>query len=99
SLFHFDTWIHMVHGGNEGMAAWQDRCDKLRARLVLFFRLATDSHPKAISDLGLQLRHSLRLFRHGVQTRCYGVEFICKFCALEGLVCGDIRNDKKKKLV
>lgn len=99
SRYNADTWIHLVHGGNEGNDAWKDRSDRLRARLVSFFQLATDAHPKSVTDLGLQLRHSLRLFRHGVQTGCYGVEFICKFCALEGLVCGDIRNDKKRHLV
>lgn len=99
SRYHGDSWIHMVHGGNEGNEFWKDRSDRLRARLVSFYQLATDGHSKSVSDLGMQLRHSLRLFRHGVQTGCYGVEFICKFCALEGLVCGDIRHDKKRHLV
>lgn len=93
-----DSWIHLAHGGNEGNAFWQQRNDRLRGRLVSFFRLATDGHPKSLSDIGLQLRHSLRLFRYAVQTGNFGVEFICKFCALEGLVCGDIRSGKKRLL-
>ena len=34
SRYNADTWIHLVHGGNEGNDAWKDRSDRLRARLV-----------------------------------------------------------------
>ena len=40
----------------------------------------------------------MRMFRHGKQSGSWGVEFICKFCALEGLVCGDERFHKQEEL-
>lgn len=97
--FHYDDWINYVHGGPEDTAAWNARTNELRARLILFYELAADTHSKAQSELGFQLRHSLRMFRYGIESRCFGVEFICKFCALEGLVCGNAKAMKKRLLL
>ncbi len=97
--FHYDDWITYIHGGPEGTAAWNARTHDLRARLILFYELAADTHSKAQSELGIQLRHSIRMFRYGIESRCFGVEFICKFCALEGLVCGSATGMKGRLLL
>ena len=95
---HRQVWIEMVATSPNSRAAWQQRDEELRARVNRFFGLALDQHSRSMTSLGRQIRHSMRMFRHGKHSGSWGVEFICKFCALEGLVCGDERQRKEEKL-
>ncbi len=58
-----------------------------------FMDVIAENHPNHDSDLARQLVQSLKMFRHGAEANSFAVEFICKFSALEGLVCGE----KEKK--
>lgn len=91
-------WIEMLNTAEESRAAWNRRNEELRSRVNRFFGLALDLHSRAMTPLGRQVRHSMRMFRHGKHSGSWGVEFICKFCALEGLVCGDEKQRKGEKL-
>ncbi len=44
---------------------------------------------------GTRCAASVLMFRYGISTRCFGVEFIWKFSALEGLVRGSTTTKKK----
>jgi hypothetical protein len=41
----------------------------------------------------------MKMYRHGAATGRYGLEFICKWSGLEGLVCGGERNRKREMLL
>ena len=96
--YHRQIWIEQVTGADEGREIWKKRNEELRGRVLQFFALALDHHPKSKTPLPTQVRHSMRMFAHGKKTGSWGVEFICKFCALEGLVCGNETYGKAKKL-
>lgn len=95
---HRQVWFELVTSPQDSRTEWKHRDDELRVRIIRFFGLALDQHSRSMTSLGRQIRHSMRMFRHGKHSGSWGVEFICKFCALEGLVCGDERYDKEKKL-
>jgi hypothetical protein len=97
-LHHRQVWIEMLNTATESRAAWKQRNEELRTRVNRFFSLALDQHSRATTPLSRQIRHSMRMFRHGKHSGSWGVEFICKFCALEGLVCGDEQRRKGEKL-
>ena len=96
--FHRQIWIEMPLAAPASNATWQERNRELQVRVNRFFGLALNQHSKSMTPLARQIRHSMRMFRHGRESGSWGVEFICKFCALEGLVCGDEQHDKAKKL-
>ena len=48
----------------------------------------------ALSPLKKQILHSARLYRKGCEAGSFGVEFLCKFAAVEGLVIGGLRERK-----
>lgn len=98
ALHHRQIWIEMVAAPSESAEAWRMRNDELRARVIRFFSFAIDQHSRANTPLARQVRYSMRMFRHGKQSGSWGVEFICKFCALEGLVCGDEKSKKRELL-
>jgi hypothetical protein len=96
--FHRQIWIEIPLAAPASSAKWQERHRELQARVNRFFSLALNQHSRSMTSLGRQVCHSMRMFRHGRESGSWGVEFICKFCALEGLVCGDEQHDKAKKL-
>lgn len=61
-------------------------------RFVPFFDVASGEHKNADSELARQLVLSMRLYRYGCEVgtydAAYGVEFLCKWAALEGLIRG-----------
>ncbi len=97
-VFRRQLWIEMVTAPNESALLWETRNKELRARVNRFFSLAIEQHTRSGVPLARQIRHSMRMFRHGKQSGSWGVEFICKFCALEGLVCGEERHGKHEKI-
>lgn len=77
---------------------WKERQVKLRDRLLVFSDLVAAGDPKYRNDLCYQLRYSAKMYRCGVASKSYGVEFLCKFSALEGLVCGAAKSHKERLL-
>lgn len=84
----------MVRWGNptaESALAWKERKSLLKDRWIAFFdSVAGDS--KVDTEIVRQLGLSARMYRHGQRAAAYDVEFLCKFTALEGLVCGSRRS-------
>jgi hypothetical protein len=97
-IYHIQGWADFM-GTPESRAVWKKRDEELRSRVGRFNSMAIDFHSRSQTKLARQVRHSLRMFRHGQHTGNWGVEFICKFCALEGLVCGEIVEKKLATLI
>jgi hypothetical protein len=64
-----------------------DSQKRVLEQLIPFFDVCSGAHPRHETALAKQLQQSLKMFRHGAQANSFAVEFICKFCAWEGLVC------------
>jgi hypothetical protein len=47
-----------------------------------------EESPDGHKELAWQALHSAKLFRRGVESKSFGMEFFCKFAALENLVVG-----------
>jgi hypothetical protein len=91
-------WAH--HHSQEGAekVAWKEHETKMLGLMLPLFDIASGLTPHRDSELALQIQHSAKGFRAGVKSENYGVEFLCKFAALEGLVCGQSRDRKEKLL-
>jgi hypothetical protein len=76
---------------------WMTRCHQVLDRLLPFYEKVLENKWEDHSPLENQILYSLRLFRRGCRIESYGVEFLCKFAAMEGLVC-DGKHEKAKKL-
>ncbi len=76
--------------------AWRKRCSQVFEAVNPFFDIVAGLHSQRSTALSRQLMYSMKLYRHGVSTGVYGLEFICKWSALEGLVCG---GERRKKLL
>lgn len=79
--------------------ARDERAEKVSSMIVPLLDLAAGSHPRSGSPLGEQLAYALKMFRHGSAAGAYAIEFICKFTAMESLVCGGQRDTKRANLV
>lgn len=91
-------WATFGATNSDSANAWKHRTEQLRDRLLQFFDLWTAGGPEAATDLGRQIQYSVKMYRHGVQARAWGIEYVCKFSALEGLVCGPLTKDKSQVL-
>ncbi|HZR18703.1 MAG TPA: hypothetical protein VFE51_15530 [Verrucomicrobiae bacterium] len=93
-----ETWIHFHRDGSDSPKKWTASRDALFNRLCTFFDLVASGSPKYKTELGYQIAISAKMFRCGSESKSFGVEFLCKFSALEGLVCGPIQSEKHKIL-
>jgi len=77
--------------------AWRERCSQVFQAVNPFFDIVAGVHSRRNTALSRQLLYSMKMYRHGASTGVYGLEFICKWSALEGLVCGG--EQPKKPLI
>ena len=75
---------------------WEDRCNAALQKMLPILGEALDSKAERMTPLMEQLLYSARMFRLGAASGNYGVQFLCKFCALEGLVTGGEDEFKKR---
>jgi hypothetical protein len=67
---------------------WEQVKTSFSQRLMRLFDVAVRVDPQANTPLAHQLLYSARMFRHGCEYSVFGIQYLCKFSALEGLVCG-----------
>jgi hypothetical protein len=96
-------WVYF-HGNDAGVReTWMQTQMQAFTRLMPFFDVATGEHPAAGTELGQRLRLAMRLYRAGVENALefasYGIEFLCKWAALESLVCTKSDSSKSATLV
>ncbi len=68
--------------------AWESRKSQLLSRFLVFFDAVAGGYLNFDTEVVNQLGLSAKMFRHGQKSESYGIEFLCKFTALEGMVCG-----------
>lgn len=91
-------WAHISSMSTESGKQWQEVKGKLFNRMLRFFDVAVRLDPKCQTPLAHQLLYSVRMFRHGTDSRVFGIQFLCKFSALEGIVCGSANRSKEALL-
>ena len=90
-----EGWAYFQPKNPGSEAAWRKRCKMLFRSLFPFFDVVAQLHPRRNTSLSRQLMYSMKMYRHGAATGVFGLEYICKWSALEGLVCG---GESHKKL-
>jgi hypothetical protein len=80
------AYFHAKEPSSE--AIWRSRCKSVFRALFPFFDVVAKLHPHRDTSLSRQLMYSMKMYRHGAGTGVFGLEYICKWSALEGLVCG-----------
>lgn len=91
-------WIFMQSNKEEATSLWKDRNAKLFDSINPFLDIASGAHPRGDTPLCRQLLYSMKMFRWGKTVGDFGLEFVCKWSALEGLVCGGESSGKKQLL-
>jgi hypothetical protein len=91
-------WARLSTTDGNAEREWQGRTNQLLQRFLVFFDLIANDDPKWQTELADQLNLSARMYRHGRTASAFGIDFLCKFTALEGLVCGPEQNGKKRLL-
>ena len=93
------TWAYLRPKDPASEEIWRSRCEQVYHALLPFFDIASGLHAQRDTSLSRQLLYSMKMYRHGAATGIYGLEFICMWSALEGLVCGGERDAKRAMLV
>jgi hypothetical protein len=78
--------------------AWADQAAQIFKQLWPFFDVIAGIHARRETALANQLIYSLQMYRYGVSAALAGVEFICKWSALEGLV-SVTERPKRRRIV
>ena len=81
-------WAYFHDRDPSSEAIWRRRCKSVFDALFPFFDIVAQFHPRCDTSLSRQLMYSMKMYRHGATTGVFGLEYICKWSALEGLVCG-----------
>lgn len=93
------SWISLNPKDAETAQAWDDRCRQLLTSMLKFYDSSLANRWCKHSALTMQIINSARLYRLGSECESYGLEFLCKFAAMEGLVAGSARRNKRSKLL
>ncbi|MGD0060809.1 MAG: hypothetical protein ABSD58_15435 [Verrucomicrobiia bacterium] len=92
------SWMFLNAKKADITQAWEKRCDALLNSLLPFFDASLAHRWQKHSSLTMQIINSARLYRLGCESQSYGLEFLCKFAAMENLVAGTARWQKARKL-
>jgi hypothetical protein len=92
------TWASFAPRHPESQKRWDDVKAKFSQRLLKLFSTVGAETFESASPLCHQLLYSARMFRHGAESDTFGIHFLLKFSALEGLVCGPETKNKEKLL-
>jgi len=95
--YHALVRIHSKDGKAEKASA--ERVQQLANRFLSYFNTVPFKHGSPPNELIEQIALSSKMFRHGRSAEAFGIEFLCKFTSLEGLVCGPAAFGKKRLLV
>jgi hypothetical protein len=78
-------WTYM-DSHDETSRAWSEQSAQVFKHLWPFFDVVAAVHDRSVTPLAEQLVYSMKMYRRGATASLDGVEFICKWSALEGLV-------------
>jgi|GEM_PF-6180837 len=95
-VYRDQLWATMARKGSEDE---KDRLARRSEELLVSLGPLLDSAFAApgwgaMTELQKQLLYSARLYRKGCEGRSFGLEFLCKFAAVEGLTVATVRSSK-----
>jgi hypothetical protein len=96
--FHRDRWLEGKPATTTERESWTKRSDEIMQHLLPVLSQLVEKAPDDHNELAWRALYSARLFRRGIESRNFGVEFFCKFAALENLVVGGDTSNKGEKL-
>jgi hypothetical protein len=85
-------WIALVPKSEDEVRPWERRREQLFLRLRPFFETVLEAEWSQYSELFRQILFSARLFRRASETASYGLEYLCKWMAIEALAVAGIRS-------
>ncbi len=88
-LFGFET-PGRAHIGEESIKRFNALNFEMLESLLPAFEVATKLHAKSETELSQKIRSAVKMFRHGRAANDVQVQFLCKFTAVETLVCGSV---------
>jgi hypothetical protein len=91
-------WAHSHSQEGSEKIVWKEHERKMLDLMLPLFDISSGLTPHKGTELAVQIQHSAKVFRAGVKSENFGIDFLCKFVALEGLVCGQSRERKEKLL-
>jgi hypothetical protein len=91
-------WTYIRTTDQEAEDRWTNHRPELFKQLWPFFDVVAGLHARSDTALARQLSHSMKMYRQGASAVMEGVEFICKWTALEGLVCAGVQWRKFEAL-
>ncbi len=95
--FYRDKWLEGRPSTTAERESWTARSDQIMQHLLPVLSELIEKSPDDHNEIAWRAAHSAKLFRRGVESRNFGMEFFCKFAALENLVVGgEIRNKGEK---
>jgi len=94
----FDSQWSYFDSHDESSVSWAGQSEQIFKQLWPFFDVVAGVHARQATPLAQQLLYSMKMYRQGARASMDGVEFICKWSALEGLVSVG-EQPKRQKLV
>jgi hypothetical protein len=91
-FFEARGWMRRKSADGVAEKAWDARNMQILGRFLPFFGIVCSEGASVRTELAEQISLSAKMFRHGSMAQVYGVDYLCKFSALEGLVCGPSRH-------
>jgi hypothetical protein len=91
-------WAHSHSQEGTEKLVWKEHERKMLDLMLPLFDISSGLTPHKETELAVQIQHSAKVFRAGVKSETFGIDFLCKFAALEGLVCGQSKERKEKLL-
>lgn len=93
--FHRDKWLEGRPNTAAERELWTARSHSIMQHLLPVLSQLIEKSPDDHNELAWRALHSAKLFRRGIESSSFGIEFLCKFAALENLVMGGQAKDKR----
>jgi len=91
------SWIKFSPEKPDATEGLPGHSQSLLNSVTPFFNVIAGIHPNHDCQLARQVTQSMKMHRHGATADSFAIEFICKFSALEGLVCA-LQSGKRRLL-
>lgn len=92
-----DKWLEGKPSTTAERELWTARSDKIMQHLLPVLSQLIEKPSDSHNELAWRALHSAKLFRRGIESKNFGMEFFCKFAALENLLMGGETQEKGKK--
>ena len=94
--FYRDKWMEGKPPATAERESWNLRSEEIMQHLLPVLSQLIEKPSDNHNELAWRALHSAKLFRRGIESKSFGMEFFCKFAALENLVMGGESAEKGK---